>query len=159
MTPAIRLAKKQGIVFHTHPYDHDPANTNFGVEAAEALGVTTERVFKTLLFALNGDPKQLAVAVVPVSGLLDLKAAAKAAKGKKADMADPKLAEKVTGYIVGGISPLGQKKRLPTFVDESAKNFETIFVSAGRRGLDMELSGQDLVALTQGQFVALAKHD
>ena len=87
MTPAIRLAKKQGIVFHTHPYDHDPANTNFGVEAAEALGVTTERVFKTLLFALNGDPKQLAVAVVPVSGLLDLKAAAKAAKGKKADMA------------------------------------------------------------------------
>ncbi|KLV01420.1 hypothetical protein ABT56_22325 [Photobacterium aquae] len=157
MTPAIKLAKKQGINYQVHQYEHDPANTNFGLEAAEALGQDPQQVFKTLLFALNGDPKKLAVAVVPVVGMLDLKAAAKAAGGKKADMADPAIAEKTTGYIVGGISPLGQKKRLPTFLDQSAQQFDTICVSAGRRGLEIELAPADLLLLTGGQMAAVAK--
>ncbi|WP_434359348.1 Cys-tRNA(Pro) deacylase [Parasalinivibrio latis] len=159
MTPAIRLAKKHRIPFNVHQYHHDPANQNYGQEAVEAMGQDPARVFKTLLFSLNGDPKKLAVAVVPVDSMLDLKAAAKAAGGKKADMADPALAEKVTGYIVGGISPLGQKKRLPTFIDESAQAFETMFVSAGRRGLEVELAPSDLAGLTQGKFAPIAKHD
>ncbi|MGF1733625.1 Cys-tRNA(Pro) deacylase [Photobacterium kasasachensis] len=157
MTPAINLAKKQKINYTVHQYDHDPANTNFGLEAAEVLGQDPNRVFKTLLFSLNGDPKKLAVAIVPVAGMLDLKAAAKAAGGKKADMADPQIAEKTTGYIVGGISPLGQKKRLPTFLDQSAEQFDTICVSAGRRGLEIELSPADLLSLTRGSFAPIAK--
>jgi len=157
MTPAIKLAKKKGVHFNVHQYEHDPANTNFGLEAAEVLGQNPNLVFKTLLFSLNGDPKKLAVAIVPVSGMLDLKAAAKAAGGKKAEMADPQIAEKTTGYIVGGISPLGQKKRLPTFLDSSAQPLETICVSAGRRGLEIELTPNDLLSLTSGQFALIAK--
>ncbi|MEI8594972.1 Cys-tRNA(Pro) deacylase [Photobacterium sp. Hal280] len=157
MTPAINLAKKHKIAHKVHQYLHDPNNTNFGLEAAEVLGQDPARVFKTLLFSCNGDPRQLAVAIVPVAGMLDLKSAAKAAGAKKAEMADPAIAEKTTGYIVGGISPLGQKKRLPTFLDDSARDYDTICVSAGRRGLEIELSPDDLLQLTCGQLAALAR--
>ncbi|WP_028023618.1 Cys-tRNA(Pro) deacylase [Enterovibrio calviensis] len=157
MTPAITLAEKSGIPFNVHSYEHDPSNTHFGLEAASVLGQDPARVFKTLLFAMNGDPKKLGVAIVPVAGQLDLKAAAKAAGAKKAEMANPEIAEKTTGYVVGGISPLGQKKKLPTLLDTSAQQFDTIYVSAGRRGLEIELSPSNLLALTQGKMAAIGK--
>ncbi|EGQ8082519.1 TPA: Cys-tRNA(Pro) deacylase [Vibrio parahaemolyticus] len=155
MTPAINLAKKKKVPHTIHHYEHDPRADSYGLEAAEVLGQDPKKVFKTLLFCLNGEPKNLAVAIIPVDQKLNLKLAAKAAKGKKADMADPDIAQKTTGYVVGGISPLGQKKALQTFLHESAKEQETICVSAGKRGLEIELAPQDLVALTRGQFAPL----
>src|SRR5690606_3897425 len=128
-----------------HSYVHDPANTNFGREAAEALNVDADRVFKTLLADVDG---RLVVAVVPVSGKLDLKALAAAVGGKKATMADPALAQRRTGYVVGGISPIGQKMRHDTVIDETAELWDTVFVSGGRRGLDIELAPADLVLAT-----------
>ncbi|WP_299195662.1 Cys-tRNA(Pro) deacylase [uncultured Amphritea sp.] len=157
MTPAIQLAKKMKIRFDVHEYSHDPASESYGEEAATALNVSPERVFKTLLVALNGDNRQLAVAVVPVSGQLNLKAAASALKAKKLTMADPQQAQRSSGYLVGGISPLGQKKRLPTLVDDSAGQFETIFVSAGKRGLEIELSAADLLQLTNGSMAGIGR--
>ncbi len=155
MTPAIKLAKKSGIIFKLHEYHHDPAAQSYGEEAANALGIDPAQVFKTLLVSLNGQPSNLAVAVIPVSHQLSLKAIAKALKAKKAEMADPKLAEKTTGYIVGGISPIAQKKRLPTVIDQSAEHFEYINVSAGKRGLEIELSPSDLAQLTHAHFAYL----
>ncbi|HDM8058642.1 Cys-tRNA(Pro) deacylase [Vibrio harveyi] len=155
MTPAINLAKKKKVTHTIHQYEHDPRADSYGLEAAEVLGQDPKKVFKTLLFCLNGEPKNLAVAIIPVDQKLNLKLAAKAAKGKKADMADPEIAQKTTGYVVGGISPLGQKKALPTFLHESATQQETICVSAGKRGLEIELAPKDLLSLTRGQFAPL----
>ncbi|MCS0408325.1 Cys-tRNA(Pro) deacylase [Vibrio diabolicus] len=155
MTPAINLAKKKKIPHTIHQYEHDPRADSYGLEAAEVLGQDPKTVFKTLLFCLNGEPKNLAVAIIPVDQKLNLKLAAKAAKGKKADMADPEIAQKTTGYVVGGISPLGQKKALPTFLHESAAEHDTVCVSAGKRGLEIELAPRDLLSLTRGQFAPL----
>lgn len=155
MTPAIKFAKAKKIKYTIHQYQHDPKVASYGLEAAHALNQSPEQVFKTLLFSLNGEARNLAVAIIPVSETLNLKQAAKACGAKKAEMADPQIAQKVTGYVLGGISPLGQKKALPTLIDESALNFETMCVSAGKRGLEIELSPQDLSKLTRAHFVSL----
>jgi Cys-tRNA(Pro)/Cys-tRNA(Cys) deacylase len=155
MTPAINRAKKEKIEHKVHKYKHDSATSNFGEEAAQALKLDPKQVFKTLLFCINDQQNNLAVAIVPVSDKLNLKAAAKAMKAKKAEMANPAIAQKVTGYLVGGISPIGQKKRLPTFLDESALAWKTIMVSAGKRGLEIELAPQDLLKLTEGRTLPL----
>ncbi len=157
MTPAINAAKKAGIQFNVHEYRHDPASESYGEEAAQALKIEPSRVFKTLMVALNGDSRQLAVAVVPVSGQLNLKAVATALRVKKVAMADPQQAQRSTGYLVGGISPIGQKKRLPTLLDDSAQAFDTVYVSAGKRGLEIELSAADLLHLTQGKAAVIGR--
>ena len=141
----MRTLQQSGVAFTLHPYDHDPRAESFGLEAAEVLGVDPARVFKTLLADADG---ALVVAVVPVAGRLDLKALARALGARKAVMAEPAAAERATGYVVGGISPLGQKRPHPTVVDASALDHETVLVSAGRRGLDVTLAPADLVALT-----------
>ncbi len=155
MTPAINTLKKKKVVHVLHQYDHDPKHESYGMEAAEVLGLDPSLVFKTLMFCINGEPRNLAVAIIPVDKKLNLKLAAKAAGGKKAEMANPDIAQKTSGYIVGGISPLGQKKLLPTFVDASAEGLDKFYVSAGKRGLDVELSPADLAKLTRGRFAPL----
>jgi Cys-tRNA(Pro)/Cys-tRNA(Cys) deacylase len=137
--------ERAGIPFTLHEYAHDPRNESYGTEASEALGVSADRVFKTLVAEVDG---ALVTGVVPVEGQLDLKALAAACGGKKAAMAPVAAAERATGYVAGGISPLGQRKRLPTVLDASAETFDTMFCSAGRRGLEIELAPADLVRLT-----------
>jgi Cys-tRNA(Pro)/Cys-tRNA(Cys) deacylase len=144
-TPATLALDRAGIGYELRPYDRDPRAESFGDEAAAALGVDPARVLKTLLASLDG---RLVVAVVPVAGRLDLKALARALGGSKAVMAEVSAAERVTGYVAGGISPLGQKRPLRTVLDASALDHDTIFVSAGRRGLDLEIAPADLVAIT-----------
>ncbi|MFH9823745.1 MULTISPECIES: Cys-tRNA(Pro) deacylase [Streptomyces] len=153
-TPATVALTAAGVEFTVHAYDHDPAHPSYGEEAAEATGVSPDRVFKTLVAEVDGT---LTVAVVPVAGSLDLKALAAAVGGKRAAMADPALAERTTGYVRGGISPLGQRKRLPTVLDDSARAHATICVSAGRRGLEVELSPTDLAKLTDAVLAPVGR--
>ncbi|WP_327175226.1 Cys-tRNA(Pro) deacylase [Streptomyces sp. NBC_01335] len=153
-TPATVALTAAGADFTVHAYEHDPGAPSYGEEAAEALGVSPERVFKTLVADVDGE---LTVAVVPVAGSLDLKALASAVGGKRAAMADPAAAERTTGYVRGGISPLGQRKRLRTVVDASAGSHPTICVSAGRRGLEVELAAADLARLTGAVFAPIGR--
>lgn len=153
-TPATVALAAAGIRFTPHAYEHDASVTNFGLEAATALNLDPARVFKTLLADVDG---HLTVAIVPVTGMLDLKALASVVGGKKAAMADPAVAERKTGYVVGGISPIGQKTRHSTVLDETAELYDTVFVSGGRRGFDIELAPADLVAVTSATVAAIAR--
>jgi Cys-tRNA(Pro)/Cys-tRNA(Cys) deacylase len=148
-TPATRAAQKAAVPFTVHEYGHQPGAASYALEAAEALGLAPERVFKTLVVDRDGT---LTVCIVPAADQLDLRAL-----GKRAAMAPTARAERVTGYVAGGISPLGQRKRLPTLLDESALTHRTVFVSAGRRGLEIELAPEDLVALTQADVRPLRR--
>jgi Cys-tRNA(Pro)/Cys-tRNA(Cys) deacylase len=148
-TPAIDAVARAGIAFTVHEYEHDPRAPSFGLEAVEKLGLDPARVYKTLVADVDGS---LTVAVVPVEAQLDLRAL-----GKRVRMADPRAAERATGYVTGGISPLGHRRRLPTIVDESALAFETIHVSAGRRGLELELTPADLVRLAEAGVAPIAQ--
>ncbi|MES3676723.1 Cys-tRNA(Pro) deacylase [Halomonas elongata] len=155
MTPAVRALEKADVDFSLATYEHDPRSPAYGEEAARALGLPAEEVFKTLLACL--DDGRLVMAIVPVPTQLDLKALARAAGARKARMAEADAAERATGYVVGGISPLGQKKRLPAFVDASAEPLEAIHVSGGRRGLEIRLAPNDLAALLNARFAPLSR--
>ncbi|MGW7536882.1 Cys-tRNA(Pro) deacylase [Amycolatopsis sp. NPDC054798] len=152
-TPATALLQKQNVPHTVHTYDHDPRAESFGLEAVEALGLEPGRVFKTLVADVDG---KLVVGVVPVTGQLDLKALAAAAGGKKAKMADPAAAQRATGYVLGGISPLGHRSRLPVVLDNTALNYPTMFCSGGRRGLEVELDPAELVRLTGAVVAGIA---
>ncbi|HJQ45975.1 MAG TPA: Cys-tRNA(Pro) deacylase [Amycolatopsis sp.] len=152
-TPATALLGKRKIAHTLHTYEHDPKHESYGTEAAEALGVAAARVFKTLVADVDG---KLTVGVVPVTGQLDLKALAAAAGGKRARMADATAAQRATGYVLGGISPLGQRSRLPMVIDASVRDFETVFCSGGRRGLEVELAPSALIELTAATVAAIA---
>lgn len=154
MTPAINLVKQRKVSHTVHSYQHESSAESYGSEASEKLGVSDSQVFKTLVVKL--DSKALAVGIVPVSKKLSLKAIAKAAGAKKAVMAEPQEVERSTGYVLGGVSPLGQKKLLKTVIDESAQSLKTIYVSAGKRGLEIELDPKDLIALLRAQSAAIA---
>ena len=153
-TPATVALEKAGVTFTVHAYDHDPRSASYGLEAADALGLAPDAVFKTLLAEVDGE---LVVAVVPVSGQLDLKALASAVGGKRAAMADPAVAERTTGYVVGGISPIGQRRRLRTVVDESASARPAVYVSGGRRGVDLGLDPTDLVRVLDAQVARIGR--
>ncbi len=153
-TPATALLTKQKVTHTLHPYEVSADSLNYGALVAEAIGADPARVFKTLVTEVDG---KLTVAVVPVTGEIDLKALAAAAGGKKATMADRDLAEKTTGYVRGGISPLGQRKRLPTVIDRSALDGDAMFVSAGKRGLQLKLAPADLIRLTQAMLASIAR--
>ncbi len=155
MTPAINLLKREKIAHTVRSYVHDAHAESYGGEAVEKLGLDPAQVFKTLL--ASAEAHELLVAIVPVAGQLDLKALAEAARCKKCEMAAADAAQRATGYLVGGISPLGQKKRLRTFLDASAELLPTLHVSAGRRGLEVELAPADLLQLTAGHYAPIGK--
>lgn len=152
-TPALTALAAAGIPFVLRPYDHQPGVTSYGLEAAAALGVEAERVFKTLMASVDGT---LVAAVVPVSGSLDLKALAQVLGGRRATMADPALAQRRTGYVLGGISPIGQRHASPVVVDTSALTHGTVLVSGGQRGLDVELAPGDLVRASRAITAVIA---
>jgi len=153
-TPATVALTRAGIAFTSHAYAHDPRAASYGEEAARALGLTTDEVLKTLLVMVDGRP---CVGIVPVSGSLDLKAIAAAAGGRRAEMCDADTAQRLTGYVIGGISPIGQKRPLPTYVDESARRLAVVYVSGGRRGFDVGLAPADLITVTDGTFAPIAR--
>lgn len=154
-TPAVVALEQAGVPHTLHPYDHDPSSDlGYGLEAARAIGVDPRQVFKTLMADVDG---RLVVGIVPVDRMLDLKALAKAAGGKKAALADAAVAQRVTGYVVGGISPLGQKTRHPTVLDASAEGFDVVYVSGGRRGFDVGLAPADLLRVTGGTTAPIAR--
>ncbi len=153
MTPAINQLKQGRQPHRVHAYEHDPRSSSYGLEAAEKLGLAQGQVFKTLV--VQADKGELLVAVVPVAGSLDLKKLAECAGVKKVAMADPQQVSRVTGYVLGGVSPLGQKKRLRTFIDESAVQFASVFVSAGRRGLEIELDARILQQETNAMLALI----
>lgn len=153
-TPATVALTRAGVAFTVHAYAHDPSATSYGLEAAELLGLDPDQVLKTLLVSVDG---RLVVGIVPVSRQLDLKAVAAATGGKKAAMADSAAAERATGYVVGGISPLGQKRAHPTLLDESALGFDVVYVSGGRRGLDIGLSPADLMRTANARTAPLGR--
>ena len=156
MTPGINAAKKSNVSFKIHEYSHDASSQSYGLEAAEKMGVSQQRVFKTLVVKI--DNKDLVVGVIPVNSLLSMKLIAKAVRAKKAVMAEKSDVERSTGYVLGGVSPLGQKKRLETIIDFSALEFSTIYVSAGRRGLEIELDPQDLANLTNAKLADISQY-
>ena len=153
-TPATLALARAGIAFTAHSYEHDPRASSFGLEAADALGLDPDEVFKTLLAMVDG---RAVVGIVPVSGSLDLKALAGAAGGRRAEMADAATAQRLTGYVLGGISPIGQKRTLPTFVDDTAELLDTVYVSGGRRGFDIGLAPADLLAVTGGTYARIGR--
>ena len=155
MTPAVEAAKAAGVSYEVVQYEHDEGAESYGLEAADVLGVAPERVFKTLIAKMDG--RAFAVGIVPVALRLDLKALAAAAGARKAEMADPAEAQRATGYVVGGISPLGQKRRLLTVLDESALAHDTIYVSGGRRGLEIVVAPGDLARLTDARIASVAR--
>jgi Cys-tRNA(Pro)/Cys-tRNA(Cys) deacylase len=148
-TPAIAAAESAGIAYTVHEYRHDPGAASYGLEAAEKLGVDPGRVLKTLVVSVDGTPT---VAIVPVESTVDLRAL-----GKRATLVEVKEAERMTGYVAGGISPLGQRRRLATVLDDSVLDFDSVYVSAGRRGLELELAPADLLALTAGSTARIAR--
>lgn len=152
-TPATALLERERVAFTLHAYAHDPRSQAYGAEASAALGVEPERLFKTLIGSVDGT---LACAVVPVATRLDLKAFAASLDGKRAELADPAAAARVTGYVVGGISPIGQKAGLPIVIDETVELFDTVFVSAGKRGLQVELAPGDLVRVTDASVADIS---
>lgn len=157
MTPAINLLEKHKIEHSVHRYAHDPSTAAFGLEAVEKLGVDAASVFKTLVISVSGTrADKLATAIVPVTHKLDLKAMARACQMKKAEMADPAVVERTTGYVLGGVSPLGQKRRLTSVLDQSAEALQSIYVSAGKRGLEIELAPAALLQLLDACLAPIA---
>lgn len=155
MTPAVNLARKLGIAHAVHEYDHDPGADSYGLEAAEKLQVLPGRVFKTLV--INLDRGELVVGVLPVSAMLSMKLIARAAGARKAAMAEKADVERATGYVLGGVSPLGQRRKLRTFIHASAVEYPTVYVSAGRRGLEIELAPDDLRKSTEGNYAEICQ--
>lgn len=156
-TPAMDALAAAGVPFTVHSYEHDPNERHFGDETIASLGLDPARAFKTLVVDVGSGRPPLAVAVVPVGGQLDLKAMATAVGAKKVELADPRAAERSSGYVVGGISPLGQRTPLPTVVDSSARGFPTVYCSGGKRGLTLELSPDDLARVAGATFAPIAR--